>query len=746
MQKLHFFFFLIFFPSLLFAQQRTKIVVKDSEVATVNNKTKITHIKKPIFEHDGAILTCDSARLWGELNYFEAFGNVHINQDTINIYSDLLNYDGNAKMAHLINKVRMSDPSTLLTTNIFDYNMATRVGTYIDNGKIVNRQENVTITSKRGYYLASTKDAYFKYNVVVLTDSATIKSDTLRYNTFTNQTYFYGPTDIKGKNDNLYTENGTYNTKTKKAFFGKKNLYTQNTKSLKGDSLFYDGMKGYGRAVKNIVFNDTEDKLMLRGQLGEYFKEGERIIASINAYVGLGTSDSVTVDGKLIPDTLWLGADVLEAERSLQKKINLIQTPKVLDDDEIGMEDEKSKAQTQGASKATIPSNTTPNTPIVKPNPKLSPKQSKKDKAKEKKEQKNKTLLPDSAKTVIDSVKILTDSTKLNLKITAKKDSLSKDSLAKIPKPLIKDSTKITAPKVTLKTDTLKNTAKKTIVAPLTKPIVVKDSIPFNPADTVRTRTIRAYHNVRVYKTNLQAKSDSLFFAAADSTLRLYQNPILWSDSSQQTGDTIHVQFKNKKINNAQVFPNAFIVNQESDTTKFNQIKGKVVTAFFNDGEIRNLYVDGNAESIYFDKKEDGDYQQNQTISARIRVIFAEKEISSVKTIKAVEGTFLPAGKTPKEAMLTGFIWKPELRPKSKNDIIKGLPSKTGTTKPKVAPKPNAKTTTKKPATKPAVKTSLKKTTGNTTKDNKIPVKIDSAKNNPKPIAPILVPDTSKKN
>ncbi len=725
------------FPSLLFAQQRTKIILRDSEVATVNTKTNITHIKKPVFEHDGAILTCDSARLWKELNYFEAFGNVHINQDTINIYSDLLNYDGNAKMAHLINKVRMHDPSSVLTTNIFDYNMATRVGTYVQNGKIVNK-DNVTVTSKNGYYLASTKDAYFRYNVVVVTDSVTIKSDTLRYNTFTNQTYFYGPTNIMGKNDNLYTENGTYNTKTKQAFFGKKNLYTQDTKSLKGDSLFYDGMKGYGRAVKNIIFNDTEDKLLLRGQLGEYFKEGERIIASINAYVGLGTSDSVTVDGKLMPDTLWLGADVLEAERSLQKTLKLIQTPKVLADDEIGMEDEKSKAQTQPATKAATLTNPTTSIPVVKPNPKQSAKQSKKGKANEKKEQKNKTALIDSSKATIDSAKSLTDSAKLNLKIIAKKDSLVKS-----PKPLIKDSVKILTPKVVTKTDTLKTTPKKTGTISLPKPVIVKDSIPFNPADTVRTRTIRAYHNVRVYKTNLQAKSDSLFFAAADSTLRLYQNPILWSDSSQQTGDTIHVQFKYKKINTAQVFPNAFIVSQESDTTKFNQIKGKVVTAFFNDGEIRNLYVDGNAESIYYDKKENGEYQQNQTVSARIRVIFAEKEISTVKTIKAVEGTFLPAGKTPKEAMLTGFIWKPELRPKSKNDIIKGLPNKVNVAKPKITPKANAK----KPKAKPATKPVLKKPVENSTKDDKTPVKLDSNKVNTKPlVTPVLKLDTNKKN
>ncbi|RYG18709.1 MAG: hypothetical protein EOO07_08350, partial [Chitinophagaceae bacterium] len=433
MQKLRFFFYLMLLPGLLYAQQRTQIRLQGSEVMNVNNKTNITHIKKPIFEHDGAILTCDSARLWVQLNYFEAFGNVHINQDTINIYSDLLNYDGNAKMAHLINNVRMRDPSTVLTTNIFDYNMATKVGTYINNGKITNTKEGTTVTSKKGYYLSSTKDAYFRHNVIVVTDSVTITSDSLRYNTFTNQTYFYGPTDIKGKSDNLYTENGEYNTKTKKAFFGKKNLYTQGTKSLKGDSLYYDGIKGYGKAVRNITYNDTQDKLLLRGQLGEYFKEGERIIVKINAYVGMGSSDSVMVDGKLIPDTLWLGADVLEAERALQKSLTIIKKPTVLEDDEIGVEEEKAKTDALKANQAPPSGPTAPKPQASTPAPKVSAKQSKKDKAKEKAD-KAKAPPVDSVQIKLDSVKPLPDSVKLNLKIPVKQDSLAKDSILKSQK------------------------------------------------------------------------------------------------------------------------------------------------------------------------------------------------------------------------------------------------------------------------------------------------------------------------
>src|SRR5476651_552009 len=85
-------------------------------------------------------------------------------------------------------------------------------------GKLVNKDN--TLISKNGYYFAFTRDAYFRYDVVLTTSDAVIKTDTLRYNSGTRIAYFYGPTNIYGKDkDTLYTEWGTYNTQTEQAFF-----------------------------------------------------------------------------------------------------------------------------------------------------------------------------------------------------------------------------------------------------------------------------------------------------------------------------------------------------------------------------------------------------------------------------------------------------------------------------------------------------------------------------------------------
>lgn len=706
MQKLSIIFLLVISPLLLLAQSRTQIKLETAERATGNIKLGANYLRKPVFSHDGAILTCDSAVLYQNRNFFEAFGNVHINQgDTLNIYSDFLNYDGNAKKAHLDKNVKLLDQGNTLTSNVLDYDMAARLGKYTTGGKLVNK--DATITSKEGFYFASTKDAYFKIDVLVVTaEKATITSQDLRYNTGTNWTYFYGPTNIKSKEDHLYTENGAYNTKSENAYFGKKNLYTNGSRSLKGDSLYYYGKTGYGKAVKNIFFRDTKDQTLLRGQLGEYYRADERIVVTQKAYVGIGTKDTIEVNSKKMPDTLWLSADTLESQRSLVKDLSLLSRPMVKKDNEVGAEDEQEKAEKdkekaearrlleQEGKKLLNPSSARPSNP------------SKKLSRKEKKAlEKAGSLLPkteDPPTPAVDSLALMAK----NLK----RDSLVADSLLKLKKqmPVVKsDSLKATVEKAAAKA--LANTSGK----PATKdPTIAKTALTLsadtpvtNPLDTVRARTIKAFHNVRVYKSNMQAKADSLFYNAADSTLRWYQNPILWSNGTQQTGDTIHVFFKNSKIHNFQVLHNGFIVNVEGDSTKFNQVKGKIITGFFHEGELKNVYVDGNAESIYFSKNDKGEYDNvSQTVSSRLRFRFKEKELTDIVTVREVEGAVDPVDKLTKESLLTGFIWKPELRPTSKADIIKGLTAP----KPKPAAKAPVKSTTGKAVTIKAVKTTPK--------------------------------------
>ncbi|WP_421946152.1 OstA-like protein [Pedobacter sp.] len=736
MQKIFVFLFFLISPALLFGQKKGSIIkIINSTRVTGDTKKKALYLINPVFQQDNATLTCDSAVFYTERNYFEAYKNVHIQQLTTDIYSDELQYDGNKKHAHLTGNVKMVDPKSTLTTNILDYDMVAKIGTYTSGGKI--ETQDVTLTSKNGYYFNNSSDAYFRYNVLVVTPQSTIKSDTMRYNVDTKWTYFYGPTNIRGKDDNLYTENGAYNTLTEDAYFGKKNLYTQDTKSLKGDSLYYYGKAGYGKAVKNIVFTDKKDGTKMFGDLGYYYKIDQRTLVTKNAYVDIISGDSVTVKDKKRPDTLRLGADTLETQMVLQKTLKLIPKISVKANNEVGEDDEDSDSSEKPENESKIPQTTKV---AAKP-------EAKNDKtSKNKRSDKNVQAKPDLLKQVtLDSTKLNIDSLGSKLvKTDSLKNAVEKlkpDSTLK--KPLIKSKDSLQVKKA-LTNAALSKAVKTTTDSLASKNVMVKnlknvankvlkpDSV-INPADTVQTRTIKAYHNVRIYKSNIQAKTDSLFYTSADSTLRCFVNPIIWSEGSQMVGDTIYVQFKNSKLNNLQAFRNSFLVNTPVDSLRFNQIKGRYMTGFFSEGKLKTLYVDGNAESIYYTQDDSTKVykEMNQTLSSRIKFTFKGNDIDDITYIRSIEGALNPENKVPKDNVLKGFSWKPKERPRSKKEAI-GSSGK---------PKPKAKAAVAKPlATK---KLAIPKATIISNDKNvpkvvapKTTAKTDSLLNEIKPILP----------
>jgi hypothetical protein len=218
------------------------------------------------------------------------------------------------------------------------------------------------------------------------------------------------------------------------------------------------------------------------------------------------------------------------------------------------------------------------------------------------------------------------------------------------------------------------------------------------PLDTTRTRVVLAYHKVKIFKSDLQSKSDSAFYSYADSTIRCFQNPIIWTQGSQLSADTIFLQLRNRKLDNMQLKKNGFIVSTERDSSKFNQVKGKALTGLFKDSKMYRMLVDGNAESIYYTIEDSVYSGLNRSLSSRMRLDFDDNRVKEVMLVRKAEGTYYPIEDIPKDvAILEGFMWKPKDRPKSKEEIIpslgKGRRAAAQPRKPVAAP-------VKKPSTK----------------------------------------------
>ena len=218
-------------------------------------------------------------------------------------------------------------------------------------------------------------------------------------------------------------------------------------------------------------------------------------------------------------------------------------------------------------------------------------------------------------------------------------------------------------------------------------------------SDTTRVRILSAFHHTKIFKSDLQGKSDSAFYSTSDSTIRLYVNPIIWTQGSQLSGDTIHLQMKNKKFDNMELFPNAFTVNiEKDDSLHFNQVAGKKMRGFFKNDKLDRMFIDGNAETIYFSRDSGKISGIQRSLSSRISINFQDSKVTNLIFMGKPEHRYGPLDKfTDDEKILKGFIWKPKERPVSKESIIPSFNKNAATKNSKGKPTGAGKIPVKKP-------------------------------------------------
>lgn len=287
----------------LSAQKKTKIDLLHTDRMNVDKKLGkgIKRLQGNVkFKHGNTYMYCDSAYHDSNNNKFTAFSNVHINDnDSVQIYGDILEYEGNNKSADLNNNVRLEDGKMTLTTNHLTYDLEQKVGNYYGGGTIVD--ESNTLTSYLGTYYSESKVFYFKQNVILINPEYHMKADTLKYNTLTEVSYFLGPTTIHGEENLIYCENGWYNSVTNISQYNENAYLENNEQKLQGDSLYYNRNLSLGKAFENVTLTDTVQDVIIYGHYAEYFESGGKSFMTDSAL-------AVFIDEK---DSLFLHSDTL---------------------------------------------------------------------------------------------------------------------------------------------------------------------------------------------------------------------------------------------------------------------------------------------------------------------------------------------------------------------------------------------------------------------------------------------------
>lgn len=197
------------------------------------------------------------------------------------------------------------------------------------------------------------------------------------------------------------------------------------------------------------------------------------------------------------------------------------------------------------------------------------------------------------------------------------------------------------------------------------------DTLQMSTVDST-AREIKAFHGVRFYRTDMQGVCDSMQFNTSDSVLYMYREPILWNQQYQLYGDTIVVYMNDSTIDYAHVIQFAFAA-EHLDSTYYNQLKGNDLKAYFEGQSVRQIDVEGNAESIYYPLDGQGaKIGLNDTKSGFLTIWLKDNKLDKLKIWPSPQGNMIPIPDLkPEQKTLKDFFWFDYLRPKNKDDIYK---------------------------------------------------------------------------
>ncbi|MCG2794106.1 MAG: organic solvent tolerance protein OstA [Weeksellaceae bacterium] len=472
-----------------------------------------------VFEHQGSVLTADEVVFYQKENFLRAIGNVVLTTaDGNRITAEEMEYDGNTQRGIARRNVVLTDPKQTIKTEILYYDKIPNTAYFNSGGTIYSNDGSVMYTKSATYYLNS-KMIDFIGRSNIETDKYTIISDNIKQNQNTGTSDFSGPTTIRDKanpRNYVYTELGTYNSKTGESFLNKNSRIYYNDKILSGDKLYYNRNTGFGKGNGNVTLDDPQQKRYIKGGYGEIYEKKDSAMVTDKPY-------AVKILSK---DSVYFAADKF---LSYQK--------------------------------------------------------------------------PDSA------------------------DNRKKKSF------------------------------------------------------------LRAFRKVRIFKTDMQGRADSLSFNETDGEMHLMRKPILWMGVKQVTGDEIRVYSDPEKeiTDSIRVIGNAFAISKADSLNlkdEFNQIKSKNMIVYLKDNVIDMAKAVGNAQAITYADDTNEKTKQVTRIGVALSTCgeivarFLERRLEVVDCNIGANTDTYPMSKISKEErFFKDFNWNTKDRPQKRSDISLDTPN-----------------------------------------------------------------------
>lgn len=188
---------------------------------------------------------------------------------------------------------------------------------------------------------------------------------------------------------------------------------------------------------------------------------------------------------------------------------------------------------------------------------------------------------------------------------------------------------------------------------------------------------IHALGHVRLYHASIQGLADGAIYTAQDKTIRLQNQPIIWCNHYQITGEDVYLVVGEKEKEEITLFVNSHLLMASADPIgNYNQIQGDKMIAYFKANAMEKIAITGNGECLYFiledDKKLVG---MNHIQCNSIELTMQENKLEKMECSPKPTGLFYPIELLkPEHRKLANFVWHGEKWP-TKESILEAAVS-----------------------------------------------------------------------
>lgn len=583
------------------------------------------------FFHNDTHLLCDSASWNVNARFIECYGNVQLIQENTFLKSEEMHYWIDESRAQFRGgRVELIDKehNTLRTEKLI-YNTKDSTAVFDYGGSLKDKDGNV-IESRKGTYDGKEGLFTFEDRVELYMDSIEIKTSTLRYFNDTERAYFGRDTYVWKDDGFLRSDAGWYDRKGQRVQFSDRVFMFDPSYDAWADEVYFDQVTAAVDLVNNAQVTDTTNHSVFLGDHLQYLPATDSLPDR-----GLLTDDPAIVyygeNENHEPDTLYVGADTFYVFALPRNEITADEVKAA----EKRLEDMRYDALAR------------------------------------KREE-------DAAKRETERIQKMRDVGLLPPEWMEKAQEAARDSLAALATldslvtagavdSLVAASLEIRASRTSV--DSLIATVSKSSELEMKEVPPPRDTTPQLP-DTTLIRHVMAWRNVRLYRSDIQARCDSMVFNEIDSIARLYGSPVLWNEvRNQLSADEMQMLMKDGTFERGSMIGNAWLIS-EQDTLHYDQIKSTEMLGWFRDNKLYRFDALGGVSAIFYLTDEEVITTINVKESKSLTAAMKDTKAQRLLYTESIKSDIYPVGELPPEKQrLKDFNWRGSERPATPEDI-----------------------------------------------------------------------------